>query len=112
MIENKPVVTQFLDAEAAKAAGVAIGDVVVAVDGEPVEERMARYGKYTPASTPQIHALVVLRLTVRGPEASTLKLTIRDRDNKIRDVSLPRKSQYASLWPPRAEDNCEAARPA
>jgi C-terminal processing protease CtpA/Prc len=100
LIENKPVITEFLDEEPAKASGLAIGDVVVAVDGEPVEKRMARYGKYLAGSTPNAQAYSVLSRLLNGPDGSMLKLTIRDRDEKIRDVTIPRKFQYASLWPP------------
>src|SRR5262249_35486514 len=46
LIEDKPTITDLIDAEAVKGTGVAIGDVILTVDGEPVGKRMARYGKY------------------------------------------------------------------
>ncbi len=97
LIENKTVVTDLLDAEAVKDSGVAIGDVVVTVDGEPIEKRMARYGKHLAGSNLGSHAHSVHRVLLNGPEGSVLKLTVRDREDKIREVTLPRKSQYAAL---------------
>ena len=40
-IEGVPVVTAFLDADAARAAGLEIGDVILKVDGEDIETRAA-----------------------------------------------------------------------
>jgi C-terminal processing protease CtpA/Prc len=80
---------------------VAIGDVVLAVDGEPVEKRMARYGKYIAGSNPGAHARSVLRRLLNGPDGSTLELTVRGRDDKTREIALPRKAGYAALWPKR-----------
>jgi C-terminal processing protease CtpA/Prc len=94
LIEGKPTVTDFLDAEATKGSGAAIGDVVVAVDGEPVEKRMARYTKYTAGSSPSSQARNVLYRLLRGPEGSTLKLTVRGGDDKTREIELPRKTSY------------------
>jgi C-terminal processing protease CtpA/Prc len=99
LIEGKPVVTHLLDPEAVKGSGVAIGDVVLAVDGEPAEKRMARYGKYVAGSNPGSHARSVLRRLLHGPDGSTLKLTVRGRDDKAREVVLPRKAAYAALRP-------------
>jgi C-terminal processing protease CtpA/Prc len=95
LIEGQPTVTDFLDAEAMKGSGIAIGDVVVAVDGEPVEKRMARYGKYTAGSNSSSQALIVLLRLLKGPDGSTLKLTVRGGDDKTREIALPRKTSFA-----------------
>jgi len=99
LIEGKPVVTNLLDAEAVKGSGLAIGDVVQAIDGEPWEKRMARFGKYIAGSNPGAHARSVLRRLLNGPDGSTLKLTVRGRDDKTREIALPRKTAYAALRP-------------
>jgi C-terminal processing protease CtpA/Prc len=99
LIEGKPAVTDLLDAEAVKGSGVAIGDLVLAVDGEPVDKRMARYGKYLAGSNPGAHARSVLRRLLNGPDGSTLQLTVRGRDDQAREISLPRKAAYAALRP-------------
>jgi C-terminal processing protease CtpA/Prc len=99
LIEGKPVVTDLLDAEAVKGSGVVTGDVVLAVDGEPVDKRMARYGKYIAGSNPGAHARSILRRLLNGPDGSTLKLTVRGRDDKTREIALLRKTTYAALRP-------------
>jgi C-terminal processing protease CtpA/Prc len=99
LIEGKPAVTDLLDAEAVKSSGLAIGDVVLAVDGEIVEKRIGRYGKYVAGSNPGAHARSVLRRLLNGPDGSTLKLTVRGGDDKIREIALPRKAAYAALSP-------------
>jgi C-terminal processing protease CtpA/Prc len=99
LIEGKPVVTDLLDAEAVKGSGVAIGDVVLVVDGEPVEKRMARHGKYLAGSNPSAHARSILRRLLNGPDGSTLELSIRGHDNQKREIALPRKAAYAALRP-------------
>jgi C-terminal processing protease CtpA/Prc len=102
MIEGKPTVTDFRDAEAVKDSGVAIGDVVVTVDGEPVEKRMARYGKYLAGSNPGAQAWKVLARLLNGPDGSTLKLTVRGADDKVREITLPRKAAYFGIRPMRS----------
>jgi C-terminal processing protease CtpA/Prc len=99
LIEGNPVVTNFLDAEAVKDSGLTIGDVVLAVDGEPVQKRLARYGKYVAGSNPGAQARRILSRLLNGPDGSTLKLTIRGRDDKTREIALPRKAAYAALRP-------------
>jgi C-terminal processing protease CtpA/Prc len=100
LIEGKPTITDLIDAEAVKGTGVAIGDVILTVDGEPVGKRMARYGKYTAASNPDAHARVVLSRLLRGPDGSTLKLTVQSGDDKTREVALTRKASYIPRLPP------------
>lgn len=52
-IEDEPVVCGFRDEDAARAAGVEIGDVVVEVDGERAADRLERHARYVAASTRQ-----------------------------------------------------------
>jgi C-terminal processing protease CtpA/Prc len=104
LIEGRTAVTDVLDAEAVKGSGLAVGDVVLAVDGEPVEKRMARYGKYLAGSNPDAHAWAVLRRLLNGPDGSAVKLTVRGKGDKARDVTLPRKAAYAARGPKRGGD--------
>jgi C-terminal processing protease CtpA/Prc len=99
LIQGKPVVSSILDAEGVKGPGVEIGDVVLAIDSEPVEKRMARLGKYIASSNASSHALKVFSRLLNGPDGSTLKLTVGGRDDKPREVTLPRKTAYAALRP-------------
>jgi C-terminal processing protease CtpA/Prc len=79
---------------------VEIGDVVLAIDGEPAAKRMARLGKYVAGSTPDSHARYVLFRLLLGPEDAPLKLTVQGRADKTREVTLPRKAKYLALLPP------------
>jgi C-terminal processing protease CtpA/Prc len=102
LIEGKPVVSSILEVEGVKGSGVEIGDVVLAIDSEPVEKRMARLGKYIAGSNSSSHALKVLSPLLNGPDGSTLKLTVGGRDDKPREVTLKREAAYAALRPKRS----------
>src|SRR5689334_17514142 len=51
-IENQLVITRIVDSSASQA-GLRIGDVVLSVDGEPIERRIARLTPFLAVSTPQ-----------------------------------------------------------
>jgi C-terminal processing protease CtpA/Prc len=69
---------------------VRVGDVVTHVDGEPVESRMERMGRYTAASTPQHRAASLASQLVLGPEGSTCRLTLLGADEEPREVEMLR----------------------
>ena len=95
MIEGMPVITGLRDEEAAKAAGVEVGDVILKVDGEDAQARLAAFSKYQAASTPQsLMGNVANRFLLTGPDNTTAALTIRDRNERVKEVSLPRKLEY------------------
>jgi C-terminal processing protease CtpA/Prc len=89
------VVTGISDEPAVKASGLAIGDVLEAVDGEPVAGRVERYRRYLTASTPAALALVIGRELLRGREGSLAELTVR-ASGGVRHVKLQRhKATFA-----------------
>jgi hypothetical protein len=95
MIEGLPVITGFTDQEAARNAGLEIGDVIVKVDNKDasglIEERL----RYTPHSTPQAGMCVAAEGSLtRGPKDSTAVITIRDLRDQMRDVRVTRKAEY------------------
>jgi len=94
LVEKVPVITRLWDETIAKEAGIQIGDILVTVDGEPIEERMKRLGKYIASSTPQWHQLVVMSLLLAGPEGSAVKIGLRDGNNKAKEVILTRAKKY------------------
>lgn len=94
MIEGEPVITGIVDAEAARASGIQIGDVIVQADGEDAKARLDRYGKYTVASTPQSLQKSVAQRFLNGPGGTTLELVVRGDDRRTREAKLPRKSEY------------------
>jgi C-terminal processing protease CtpA/Prc len=93
-IEGQPVVTKILSDSVARATGIRIGDVVLAVDGERVADRLARLRPVTSASTPQaLQRSLVSRLPY-GPDSSRVTLSVRGADRRIRRVTLPRERRF------------------
>jgi C-terminal processing protease CtpA/Prc len=88
-IEGQPVITRVRP-DLSKASGVAVGDVILKVDGEPVRERMNKLGKFITGSTPQGHSRILLIRLLGGPPGSRVTLTVRDRDGKERERTLER----------------------
>ena len=96
MIEGVPVVARTLDEGAATALGIKIGDVVVAVDGERVEARVARLSKLLSASTPQALSNAIARRLLRGADGSTAILLLDNGEGQTREVKLTRQTKFAS----------------
>jgi C-terminal processing protease CtpA/Prc len=94
-IEGLPVVTGFTNAEAAKAAGFEVGDVILKVDGVDASQRISERLKYTAHSTPQSGIFYATeRSLVRGPKDSTATVTVRDLHDQVREVKAVRKVEY------------------
>lgn len=94
-IEGLPVITGYTDVEAARGAGLEIGDVILKVDGEDASTLIAERLKYTAHSTPQSGMFYATeRSLVRGPKDSTATLTVRDLHNQVREVKVARKAEY------------------
>lgn len=73
-VEGKVVITQVSDR--CTGCDLAPGDVVVAIDGVPIEQAVAAAGALDSASTPQFLDSGVLRGLRRGPEGSKRTLTV------------------------------------
>jgi C-terminal processing protease CtpA/Prc len=94
-IEGLPVITGFTNAEAAKAAGFEVGDVILKVDGVDASQRISERLKYTAYSTPQSGMFYATeRSLVRGPKDSTATVTVRDLHDQVREVKAERKVEY------------------
>jgi C-terminal processing protease CtpA/Prc len=85
-VEKQTVVTSVLDDK----AGIKVGEVVLAIDGEPVERRREYFGRLFAASTPQALALRVNFPLLMGPKDSKAKLTVRGIDGSTREVIVSR----------------------
>jgi C-terminal processing protease CtpA/Prc len=101
-IEGRTVITVVRNTPAANESGLQRGDIVVAVDGEPVEQSRARMEPFIAASTPQrLHVAADARL-LRGPRDSTARLEIQ-RGGVTREVLIARTEPWGSVGfaPPR-----------
>jgi C-terminal processing protease CtpA/Prc len=91
-LDGRPVVTAFTDEAAAKAAGVALGDEIVSVDGEPIDARAQRISPVVSASNPWSMAYMTVLYAMRGPAGSTAVIALRGADGQVREVRVPRSS--------------------
>jgi C-terminal processing protease CtpA/Prc len=87
-VENQTVVVKVLD----EKLPVHRGDVVLAIDGEPVEKRREFFARLISASTPQALMSRVQLNLLRGQKDSLAKLTIRGVDGETREVEIARSA--------------------
>lgn len=97
-IEGDTVVTRILDESAARA-GIKLGDILVAVDGEPIGDRVRRLGAFRPAyDDPSRRAFTIHQRLLFGREETSMTLTLRD-GSRTRDVIVATKK-----FPPDAAE--------
>lgn len=87
-VEGHTVVTNVLDDK----LPVKIGDVILTVDGEPVERRREFLSRFIAASTPQALEKSVHSGLLRGQKDSATKLRVRGADGAVREVELARST--------------------
>jgi C-terminal processing protease CtpA/Prc len=96
LIENQLVITRIADSSASRA-GLRVGDVVVSVDGELVEARIARLTPYMAVSTPQSLRFRLESALLSGRDTTPARLVVRGADRVERVVVVPRSTSYARL---------------
>ena len=87
-VENQTVVTHVLDDK----LPLKIGDVILTVDGEPVERRREFLSRFIAASTPQALERSVHAGLLRGQKDSVAKLRVKGADGAVREVELARST--------------------
>lgn len=87
---GKLTIENVLNESAVQAAGLKVGDVILAVDGEPVEQRVAYLAKFKSYSAPQSAYRYVHPTALRGAKDSVAKLRIVGADGQTREVELAR----------------------
>jgi C-terminal processing protease CtpA/Prc len=97
-VENAFVVTEKYD----PAAPGSIGDVVVSVDGEPLDARVQRLWKYVTASTRTARTNRVAAVALRGPAKSVAQLGLRGADGTTHVLAVPRMQTLAPRPPAAA----------
>lgn len=88
-IEGKPVVAAYSNDESGPASGLRIGDVIVAVDGTPVERLMSTWPPYYCASNDAARLAAMVGSLTQG-SCGPAQLTV-ERDGKTRKVIAQRK---------------------
>lgn len=94
LIDKKPVVTRIYD-DAAKSAGIKVGDIVHSVDGEDIAVRINREAKCLSASTNQWLGYVAAQRLLNGPDGSTATLVVSDGEGQ-KEVKLERHAAYSA----------------
>jgi hypothetical protein len=85
-VEGQTVITHVLE----PLPEIRPGDVILAIDGEPIQSYRGRIAAITPASTPQALQRNVHYDIGRGPAGSTLRLTLRGLDGVVRQAQTTR----------------------
>src|SRR5262245_21911414 len=85
-VENQTVVAKVLDDK----AGLRAGDVILAIDGEPIERRREALAKLFAASTPQALNWRLNGVLFLGEKESQAKLDVRDLEGKTKEVEVVR----------------------
>src|SRR5262249_26266962 len=89
---------------AASSAGLEAGDILLSVDGEPVEDRAKRLGRLVAASNDGGRHSTLSRLLLAGANGSTAVLSVSGRDNRTREVTLQRDQESRWFIPPVTGD--------
>ena len=99
-VESKSVITKVLDDK----LPIKPGEIILSVDGEPIEKKRESLVRYVSASTPQwLMKQVHLRLLL-GPKDSVVKLKVQGANGEVRDVELARSSSIMDAkWIPAME---------
>jgi C-terminal processing protease CtpA/Prc len=94
VIDDQVVITAIRDVGAIGDSKLAIGDVIVAADGVPIRERMARESKYIAASNDATRDAWCAQSALRGDPSAKLALTVRGADGTTRDVVVARGKSF------------------
>jgi C-terminal processing protease CtpA/Prc len=94
IVDGHVVVTSLVDAASTAASGLAVGDLIVSVDGEPIEQRMDRIEKYVPGSNETWRRTRTAWLALSGDPKEALKLTLQGPSGGPREVTLSRTTKW------------------
>ena len=86
LVENQTVVAAVLD----EKAGLKVGDVLLTIDGQKLEQKREHFARLFASSTPQAAALRANFFMLLGPKDSQAKLSVRGSDGNTREVVVSR----------------------
>ncbi|HEY0156187.1 MAG TPA: S41 family peptidase [Thermoanaerobaculia bacterium] len=92
--EGKVVVTAFTNQSAAVAAGVSIGDELLAIDGRPIEDRLAELRRYISWSTPGTRDMLAAYHSARGANNSEPLMRFRRPDGTEYETRVRRSTAW------------------
>ncbi|HJQ22943.1 MAG TPA: S41 family peptidase [Blastocatellia bacterium] len=89
-VGGKLAIVALLDEAAAQAAGLKVGDLILAIDGEPTEQRIAYLAKLKSLSTKQSAYTYIYPFALRGAKDSKARLRVEGSDGQAREVEIAR----------------------
>lgn len=95
LIDKQLVITRIVDSSATQA-GLRIGDVVVSVDGTPIDRRIDQLTPLLSASTPQSMRYRLQSTVLNGADATFAQLVVRGADGGDRKLAVPRLASFAT----------------
>ncbi|MBV8067702.1 MAG: hypothetical protein JO113_06975, partial [Candidatus Eremiobacteraeota bacterium] len=98
-LHGQAVITDFFDRSEASSAGARLGDVVLAIDGDPTQSAIRRWQAYVNASTPQASLWRTLQMAVSGENGSTISLLVRTPQGATRTLTLTRRWRFNASDP-------------
>ena len=93
-VDGKVIVSEFRNDSVCTALGISIGDLILKVNGVPVQKLMEKYATYYAHSTPQALGRLAVAYFVRGDEGAEGTFTLQDAKGKIRDVKFTWAAQH------------------
>ncbi|MEP6621983.1 MAG: S41 family peptidase [bacterium] len=104
LIENQLVITHIADSSATHA-GLRVGDVVMSIDGESVDARIARLTPYFAASTPAALRFRLQSALLSGGTTNSAQLIVRGAAGGDRTLTVPRSQTFAPMLRNEREGN-------
>jgi C-terminal processing protease CtpA/Prc len=96
-VGQETVIVQLHTAKSAEVSGLVRGDVILAVDGEPILARRARLTPWVPASTPQALQRRLDALVLEGPKDKPAKLNVLGGDGIAHELTIPRTVEVTKV---------------
>ncbi|MFP2933883.1 hypothetical protein ACLESO_53895, partial [Pyxidicoccus sp. 3LG] len=103
-VEGRFLVTELPVPEAARAAGISVGDEIVSVDGEPVATRAERLGALLGASHPAARLARVASLLLAGADGTPVEVMLQGTDGRMKEARLFRSRDFLPFLRPPPED--------
>jgi C-terminal processing protease CtpA/Prc len=108
-IEDQAVVTGYYHDEWGLATGLKPGDVITAIDGEPVSEIVRKKEKYHPASNYPTKLRDIVKNLLRGNEPS-VEVSFKRNEKETKPIVLkrfdPQELNLRIDWAPNQPDSC------
>ncbi|MCP3058975.1 S41 family peptidase [Myxococcus sp. K38C18041901] len=104
-VQGRFIVTELPAPEVTRAAGLQVGDEVVAVEQEPVALRAQRLASLLGASHDAARTERVASLLLAGADGKSVEVMLQGSDGRIKESRLPRSRNFLPfLRPPPRDD--------